>query len=136
MADKLENTVKVTALANDANVIVTSDDDIKAIENSILSMPRNASGSLGPFSWSATFHFNPSDIKNSYAALQLSVFGVSIINGRLDKNNPQITADLTVLGNGVNGEVGIDFDKRRVYFKGYVKIIIYKTDYDFTILNF
>jgi hypothetical protein len=133
MADKLENTVKLTALAKDANADFIN---AKEIENSILSMPRNSSGSWGPFSWEADFHFDPSDITNSYAVLKLSVYGVNIINGRLDKNNPKLSADLTVAGVGVKGEVGIDFAKRNVYFSGYLNFIFYKTDYNFTILNF
>jgi hypothetical protein len=128
-----ENSVSVSLLTKDVNAVSF---DAKAIENSILSAPRNVGGSFGPFSWTVDFHFDPSNIMNSYAVLKLSVLGISIIDGRLDKNNPKVAVDLTVAGVGVKGEVGIDFNARRVYFKGYLNFIFYKTDYDFTLFSF
>jgi len=128
-----DNSVSVSLLTKDANADFF---DAKAIENSILSAPRNAGGSFGPFSWTVDFHFDPSSIMNSYAVLKLSVFGISIIDGRLDKNNPRVAVDLTAAGVGVKGEVGIDFNARRLYFKGYLNFIFYKTDYDITIYSF
>jgi two-component SAPR family response regulator len=58
------------------------------------------------------------------------------VDGRLDANNPKFTVDLTVAHVGVKADIGIDFSAKRIDFKGYLKFVFYKTNYDFTILSF
>ena len=107
-----------------------------AIEKDYLSAPLKSGGSFGPIGWDADFSFDEDDIKKSYAYLKLTVLGFSIVDTRLDAKNPKISVDLTVAGVGVTADIGIDFEKRKIYFKGILNFIFYKTAYDFTILNF
>jgi len=98
--------------------------------------PAKTSGSWGPISWNITIHIDYQNIMNSYAEAEISVFGVSIINGRIDVKNPTIKVDLTVAGVGVKAELGIDFEKRIIYLKGTLNFIVYSKDFNITIFHF
>lgn len=128
--------VKFQRLEQKNNVLQLSEDQLLLIEKDYLSAPLKSGGSYGPISWDADFYLDFQDISKSYAYIKVAVFGFTIIDGRLDGSNPKIIADLTVGGVGVKAEVGIDFQDRRIYFKGTLNFILYKTDYDFTICSF
>jgi len=113
-----------------------TNEQLQAIEKDLLSAPLKQSGSYGYVSWDVDFHLDITDITKSYAYLKVAVCGINIVDGRLDINNPKFTIDATVVGVGVNTEVGIDFNKRLVYFKGYLNFIFYRYTYDFTIFSF
>jgi hypothetical protein len=132
--EALSDNVKVNALGTDnvkANVL-----DIEKVKQDVLGAPLKNGGSYGPISWDADFHFDHSDITKSSAAIKITVLGVSIVDGRLDANHPNLSVDLTVTHVGVKADIGIDFNARRIYFKGYLNFVFYKTNYDFTILSF
>lgn len=129
-------TVKFEKIPQASNDLALTNEQLVAIEKDYLAAPLKSSGSFGPISWDVDFHIDWQDFTKSYAYIKVYVFGIKIIDGRLDFSNPKISADLTVAGVGVTAEVGIDFDKRRIYFKGILNFIFYKTDYDFTILSF
>lgn len=110
--------------------------DPAAHQKELLESPIKSSGSFGPFKWDVDFHIDTANISESYAYLKVAIYGYNIVDGRIDKNNPKITVDLTIAGIGVKGEVGIDFNARRIYFKGYLNFVFYKDEYDFTIFDF
>ena len=128
--------VKFNRLDQENTELQLNEEQLLAIEKEYLSAPLKSGGSFGPISWDVDFSIDLDDITKSHAYVRVSVMGFQIIDGRLDVNNPRLTVDLTVAGVGVKAEVGIDFDKRRIYFRGTLNFIFYSTDYDFTILSF
>lgn len=118
------------------NALLLPNDQLMAIEKDYLAAPLKSGGSFGPISWDMDFHIDFADISKSYAYIDVFVIGFKVISGRLDVHNPKLSADLTVGGVGVKAEVGIDFNRRVVYFKGNLNFIFYATDYDFPIWSF
>lgn len=118
------------------NAAPFTEEQLAAIEKAYQEAPINAGGSFGPFAWDVDFHIDWADITKSYAYLWVKVLGIKIVDGRLDINNPKFAIDATIAGVGVKVEIGIDFNARRIYCKGYLNFIFYKTHYDFTILSF
>lgn len=129
------------AVAEAANVMPQdytnlSADQMEAIKNDLENPNLGQSGSWGPISWDVNMNFDPSDIKKSYLDARISVFGINIINGRLDMNNPEIGVDLTVAGVGVKAALGINFNAGEVYLKGSLNFVFYSKDFSLTILKF
>lgn len=116
--------------------ITVSKDIIEYLDKFDSQTPLQASGSWGPISWDADYHIDTTNIMNSYAFLKVKIFGVTIIDTRLDAQNPKATVDLTVAGVGVKAELGIDFNARRIYFNGYLNYIISRKDFNITIFSF
>ncbi len=121
---------------NSIDGLVLSNEQLAAIEKDYLTMPLKSNGSYGPITWNADFCMNFQDLSKSYAYIELFVFGINIIDGRLDAANPKISVALNVAGCGVKGTVGIDFDKCNIYFNGSINFFYYINHYDFTILSF
>ena len=93
-------------------------------------------GSWGPISWDCDFHIDLDNIMASYAYVKVSVFGINVIDVRIDANNPKVTVDMTVAGVGVKMELGIDFNERLIYLKGSLNFIFYSKDFNLVIIKF
>lgn len=113
-----------------------SNDQMTAIKNDLENPALGQSGSWGPISWDVNMHFDPGDIRKSFLDARIGVFGINIINGRLDINNPEIGVDLTVAGVGVKAALGINFNLGEVYLKGSLNFVFYSKDFNLTILKF
>ena len=92
-------------------------------------------GSIGPFNYDIDVHIDTDNIMNSYFYVVLSVFGINLVNVRLDANNPKVTIDASVLGVGVEGTVGVDFSGCRVYAEITLKYLFGQKTYTFDIYN-
>ena len=128
--------VKFNRLDNQNNMPALTDEQLAVIEKQVMSAPLKQGGSAGPISWDADFHIDFDNIINSYAYLKVYVFGYEVVNGRLDSKNPKIAVDATVLGNGVKGEAGIDFEKRVLYFKCTISFLFWSEYHYIPIINF
>jgi hypothetical protein len=124
-----------TAISQEQNTLFTPN-GLMDYFNTLDRAPADTSGSWGPISWNVTVNIDYQNILNSYADVKISIFGIKIIDGRIDFKNPSIKVDLTVLGVGVKAELGIDFEKRKIYFKGTLNYVLKKTDFDITIFSF
>lgn len=92
-------------------------------------------GSFGPFDYNIDVHLDTSDYSKSYFYVELSIWGIHLINAHLDANNPKVTIDASVLGAGVEGTLGVDFNQCRVYVEVVLKYIFDKKKYSFDIYN-
>lgn len=73
-------------------------------------------GDVGPFiSYDLEVHLDTDDFKKSYFAATVKVFGVKVIDTRLDSDHPEISFGGDVGIAGVKISVGVDFNGGRVY---------------------
>ena len=92
-------------------------------------------GSFGPFDYNIDVHLDTSDYSKSYFYVELSIWGVHLINAHLDASNPKVTIDASILGVGVEGTLGVDFNQFRVYVEVILKYLIGQKKYSFDIYN-
>ena len=117
------------SLVNDAMTIKAS--DVQDAPHSLSAIH----GSFGPFDYNIDVHLDTSDYSQSYFYIELSIWGIHLINAHLDANNPKVTIDASVLGAGVEGTLGVDFNSCRVYVDITLKYIIDQKTYSFDIYN-
>lgn len=122
--------VYVGQTPNNSNEVVS----VKGIDYQDLNEGR-ISGKFGPFQFTVDAHLDLSDIYQSHFYVTMTVFGVKIVDCKLDLNNPNIQIGAEVLGVGVIGEVGIDFNKSCIYAKITLKYLIGKQDFNFILYS-
>ncbi len=92
-------------------------------------------GAVGPISYYVDVNLNLNNLLESNFVVKLGVFGIDLIDIVLDAQNPRATIDLTVSGIGVVGEVGIDFDGRRIYCSLELGYLVGSKTYTFDIFT-
>ena len=93
-------------------------------------------GKLGPLAWDIKYTIDRSEIINSVFDVKIDLFGINVVNSKIDKNNPKIAFKATVSGVTLDAEIGIDFEGERIYLSGYLDFVVYKKSFDITILKF
>lgn len=113
-----------------------SKEQIDTLKTEIENAPLMQMGAWGPISWDVDFHLDIHDLKKSYAYVKISVFGIEIIDCRIDAKNPKIDIEFNIKGVGLKAELGIDFIDRRIYIKGKLNFVFYSKDFDITLVKF
>ena len=73
------------------------------------------SGGVGPFTYHISIHLDTTNFINSYFVVELKLSAFTLVNVHLDANHPSVTFGNTVLGVGVKGTLGVDFNGGRIY---------------------
>lgn len=92
-------------------------------------------GSFGPFDYSIDVNIDTSDYMKSYFYVDLSIWGIHLISAHLDASNPKVSIDASILGAGIKGTLGVDFNQCRVYVEVEIKYIVGSKTYSFDIYN-
>ncbi len=86
--------------------------------------------------WDIDFHLDIDNITDSYANINISLLGINIISTCLDFNNPKVNINAKIRDIGLDAELGIDFNKRIIYLKGSLDLIIISESIDLILLSF
>ncbi|MBR5969059.1 MAG: hypothetical protein IK016_01790 [Lachnospiraceae bacterium] len=110
---------------NELSKIVESDEnaDINFTEVDLSYDSGTITGTIGPLNFSLGINMNRENFTESYFFMGASVFGVKIVDAKLDIHNTHYRIGTEIKKCKVTGEVGVDFDKGEVYIEVEIKLM-------------
>ena len=113
-----------------------TEEELREFEQNFMDTPFMQNGILGPLNWGVKPQINHDDILKSSIDVNITLFGVEILNATLNVSNPKATVNMKIKGVGVSAELGADFSRRIVYLKGNMQLGGRTKKFDYTILSF
>lgn len=94
-----------------------------------------SNGSFGPFNYNIDVNINWEDPMKSSFIVNISFKSIKLIDVNLNAQNPVIDFGGTFFGSEISGQVGVNFNEKRVYFKAHVHLFFFDEQYDFPIYS-